>query len=317
MASTGQAVAASGNLRRPATAPGPRPPRPSTAGSLSLSALVGRHSPEARPSQSADRTPQRARPSTAGASCRPAVAAKAPGRPASSTTYLGIRPPPPPRPGTASEYGRRTGNLHLTRPASAPCLSIPSGAAIAQHQLSSFKSPSVALQVQLRERLAQVDDAHGKVSEAQLRIYSNAFDAVIFSSQANAILLSKVKETYDQLVSPWMSAHGVSAAQGHLVPTEPAELELEVMLAPRIAELQQENRRLREAAGRLHRERLRRMQQSLEGASASAGLGADSCAAGASGDFRSVDITLETASKARPPWSAMRVSSTGVRGNGF
>lgn len=161
-----------------------------------------------------------------------------------------------------------------------------------------YKSASISLQVQLRERLAQaLPDSTGKLSEAQLRIYSEAFQAVIDSSQVNAGTLQKVKEAYDSCVAPWMLTREVQDQSP--VPEPSPDLELEVELAPRILELQQENRRLRAAAGLLHKERLRRIHQSITSASG--------------------DPEQSTVAKAKPapPWSAMRVTATGVRGNGY
>eukprot|EP00931_Biecheleriopsis_adriatica_P081931 TRINITY_DN55295_c0_g1_i1.p1 TRINITY_DN55295_c0_g1~~TRINITY_DN55295_c0_g1_i1.p1 ORF type:complete len:292 (+),score=58.05 TRINITY_DN55295_c0_g1_i1:24-878(+) len=269
-----------------------RPSRPATAGSIG--ALVGRPPRPAEvrhePGDHHQVQPQCQRPHTAGAH---GSAGFGLGRPRSSTAGR--------RPSTAGSFdGRRTGNLQ--RSASAPTL-LDSEA----HAGAAYRSPSLALEVKLRERLAQVRGSAGKVSEEQLRIYHELFEEIIASSQVHADLLSKVKAAYDHCVSPWVvlgaQDQGLSPAPAR---TGLAELELEVALAPRIAELQQENRRLREAAGILHRERLKRIQESQS-------PGAFESSSAASG----AASRLADKKKAQPAWSGMRVTSDGVRGNHF
>eukprot|EP00930_Biecheleria_cincta_P087615 TRINITY_DN76842_c0_g1_i1.p1 TRINITY_DN76842_c0_g1~~TRINITY_DN76842_c0_g1_i1.p1 ORF type:complete len:309 (+),score=52.90 TRINITY_DN76842_c0_g1_i1:43-927(+) len=268
-----------------------RPPRPATAGTIG--SLVGRP-----PQASAQPTPQAQQPCR-----RPYTTAGSAFADHSSGFGLGRS-----RPQSAIAEGRRIGNIQRT--ASAPS-SLDAGRH-AEASSGNFRSPSLALQVQLRKRLAETpEDSGRKISEAQLRVYRQIFEQVLATNHAEAAILGKIKAAYDECVSPWVPATGCSA--GDLEQTSAvlqsdtrAEFELEVALAPQIAELQQENRRLREAAGLLHRERLRRIAQHLED------LGVATSDASAESRPAPAHATSKPSA-----WSGMRVTSAGVRGNGF
>lgn len=269
-----------------------RPPRPATAGTIG--SLVGRP-----PAAAAQPFPQAQQPcrrphTTAGSAFADHAAGCGIGRP---------------RPQSAVAASRRMGNIQRT--ASAPS-SLDAGMHVEQASSGNFRSLSLALQVQLRKRLAETtEDSAGKISEAQLRVYRHIFEQVVATNHAEAAILGKIKAAYDECLSPWVPAAGCSAGDLERTPAvmEPdsrADFELEVTLAPQIAELQQENRRLREAAGLLHRERLRRISQHL------GDLGVATSDASAKPGPPQAHVT-----KKPPAWSGMRVTSAGVRGNGF
>lgn len=269
-----------------------RPPRPATA--ATIGSLVGRPPPAATQPVPQAQQPCR-RPHT---TCGSAFADNSAG--------FGLGRP---RAQSAIAEGRRIG--HIQRTASAPS-SLDAGRHVDQASSRNFRSPSLALHVQLRKRLAETpDDSAGKISEAQLRVYRQIFEQVAATNHAEAGILGKIKAAYDESVSPWVPAAGCSAddlerTPAVLQPDTRAELELEVALAPQIAELQQENRRLREAAGLLHRERLRRITQQL------GDLGV------ATSDVSAGSRTAPAFVMSKPPaWSGMRVTSAGVWGNGF
>lgn len=219
------------------------------------------------------------------------------------------------RPSTAGQVDfRRTGLLQ--RAASAPTLEGFTSRRPLSASLGGYKSKALALQVRLRERFAELEEADklamssGTISVARLRIYSEAFEAILLSNEVFAPPLRKVKEAYDQSVLPWLGmevqrppAAGPHSSGSRSCLTSTQE---EAAFAPRIMELQQENRRLRAAAGRLFRQR-QQLQQQQQTGSNEAVLGAEE----ASGQPASPSAAKVL--QQRRPWSAMRVTSHGVR----
>jgi len=278
-------------LARPTSAV-KRPPRPATAGTIG--SLVGRP-----PAATAQPLPQAQQP------CRWSHTTAGPAF-ADHATGCGIGRP---RPQSAVADSRRMGNIQQT---GLVPVRLDARRHVEQASSGNFRSLSLALQVQLRKRLAEAtQDSFGKKSEAQLGVYRHIFEQVVATNHSEAAILGRIKAAYDECLSPWVPAAGCSTENLERTPAvmEPdsrADFELEVALAPQIAELQQENRRLREAAGLLHRERLRRISQHL------GNLGV------ATSDDSAKPGPAEAHSMKKPPaWSGMRVTSAGIRGNGF
>eukprot|EP00929_Paragymnodinium_shiwhaense_P030512 TRINITY_DN17283_c0_g1_i1.p1 TRINITY_DN17283_c0_g1~~TRINITY_DN17283_c0_g1_i1.p1 ORF type:complete len:298 (+),score=83.05 TRINITY_DN17283_c0_g1_i1:72-965(+) len=234
---------------------------------------------------------------------------------------------------------RRTGIL---RPASAPS-SLPSRSS-SQPQLrpssasetSSYRSKSTMVEVFLTEQLSRISQAKDKthrryramaedidneskhrglrercvsgnvsassdpegigaparkVSAEELRVYADAFDAIIKHNPVYAEVLQAVKEVYDASVAPWQPLLPEQLPQPAAAAAAAEAPERSVQAAPGVlAELERENRRLKDCAGRLHRQRLQRLQEGDEG---------------------------EPQHSEFLPYSAMRVTATGVRAEVF
>lgn len=165
-------------------------------------------------------------------------------------------------------------SLHFSRPGTASSAWAPLLARTAPEArgrrgaINVFRSRALELQVKLRAQLAQVIEAEegreaiGEVTPTQMKIYSNILEAVVQGNPTFAPVLRHVKETYDDCVK-----RALAAEPPQPVPTSKRSSVVRSSLGSvlgqddgpvcpaQLLELEQENRKLRLAAGKLCRER--------------------------------------------------------------
>lgn len=207
----------------------------------------------------------------------------------------------------------------------------------------TYKSRVLALQVELRRRLAAEAEAApsfaaassaAEITEAQLRIYSDVFEALLAESSATfAPILRKVKDVYDACARPCLTFQqplgpptpGLSIA-GHVYPpcrTRASQLPS----GPHLDALMRENRHLRMLAGQLYARRSKQEevleQKRARAASAAAARASGSASRKSSKEARAAQAVDAFVREALPPptsfdapalpQSVVRVSGKGVR----
>jgi len=153
-----------------------------------------------------------------------------------------------------------------SRPASAASVAGAGSGGAAIAAAEAFRSQAIATQVRLREQLLQAGGTtmcEGEVAQEQLRAYGAAFEAVIACDDYFGPALRIVKDIYDAHAEQYLGNKGFlrhavpmatsSGASRQTTPTKEA-----AAVASQLVDLDRENRRLREVAGRLHRDVLRR-----------------------------------------------------------
>jgi len=192
--------------------------------------------------------------------------------------------------------------------------------------LQNYRSKAIALEVRLREQLAETGAggynrlraalASGdsfdsmqmvpreRMTRAKLQVYSDLFDAVIECDETYGHVLEKVKTIYDACAEPHLKPASVEHVNMPAVPSK-----------SRLERLMLENQVLKATAGRLYNDIHRR------DAGGSAAQGESHFLRGLHDDADSQDsiateripsMPFVPAAAARP-FSAMRVTSTGVR----
>eukprot|EP00927_Polykrikos_kofoidii_P076911 TRINITY_DN73925_c0_g1_i1.p1 TRINITY_DN73925_c0_g1~~TRINITY_DN73925_c0_g1_i1.p1 ORF type:complete len:380 (-),score=51.64 TRINITY_DN73925_c0_g1_i1:143-1186(-) len=205
---------------------------------------------------------------------------------------------------------------HLGRTQSAPSsTSGPETTALAKNSsLNAYRSKAIGLQVRLQEQLAHlerttvrfgqrpaasstVNKQQQDLTAAHLRIYSEIFDSVIKCNSSFAPALREVKRVYDTCVEPWQPFKPVPSRETTIDTGDTCDVE-----SGKLADLEAENRRLKDLVGQLHRERLQRKKTGL--------IQAPQKPPRLAGEAATVSANP---SKSQRPWSALQVTRGGVR----